>query len=90
MFAFGFGPGSQLDLFEVNQAGDVFALPLLSFFGGQANPTLISTDMVLTELQLVDGNLLGFLLSSDYQSYLMELLDFSNPYVFAAIEKAAL
>jgi hypothetical protein len=86
--AFGFGPSLQLDIFEVDQAGQVFAIPLLSFFSGATHPTFIHTDVVMANMQLLNGDLVGYLLGNNNQSYLVELLDFSNPYVFHALESA--
>jgi probable HAF family extracellular repeat protein len=86
LFAFGFSPDSQLDLFEVDQAGQVFALPLLSFFGGHASPILLNTEVAVTSLQLLDGKLVGFLVGGNSQTYLMELLAFDSPYLIRAIE----
>jgi hypothetical protein len=48
MFALGFGPGLQVDVFEVDRAGQVFALPLLDFFGGHDHLQFISSSPNIT------------------------------------------
>jgi hypothetical protein len=48
MFALGFGPGLQVDVFEVDRTGQVFALPLLDFFGGHDPLQFISSSPNIT------------------------------------------
>jgi hypothetical protein len=78
LFGFGFGPGGQLDLFEVDQKGQVFALAF-SFSNFEnpdpANAQFLNTDMVMQNMTVTNAGgfpaLTGSLVGSDHQSMLM-------------------
>jgi hypothetical protein len=74
----------------VDQAGQAFALPLLSLFGGPSHPTYLASDLVLENVALVNGDIVGSLVGGQGQTYLMELLSFNSPYIFHALEEAML
>jgi hypothetical protein len=82
LFAFGFGP-TGLDLFEINGAGDVFAVP---FMGGGA-PILINTALHLPVAALENGQLLALLTSSSGQNFVIDLV---NPFAVLPEVLAAL
>jgi hypothetical protein len=72
-FAFGFGP-TGLDLFEIDQAGDIFAVP---FMGGGA-PIFLSTALQLPLAVFQKGQFLAFLTGANGQNF---LIDITNPFV---------
>jgi hypothetical protein len=90
LLGFGFDLGWQLDVFEVDQAGQVFAVPLLSFFEGTTHPTFLNNDVVLSNTQLFEGSLVSFLHGSNGQPYLMDLLTANTTYLTEAMADAAL
>jgi probable HAF family extracellular repeat protein len=90
LLGFGFTPGWQPDVFEVDQAGQVFAMPLLSFFEGTARPTFVNNDVALSNTQLFEGGLVSFLHGSNGQPYLMDLLTANTTYLAEAMADAAL
>jgi probable HAF family extracellular repeat protein len=90
LLGLGFAPGWQPDVFEVDQAGQVFAVPLLSFFEGTAHPTFVNNDVALSNTQLFEGSLVSFLHGSNGQPYLMDLLTTNTTYLAEAIADAAL
>jgi hypothetical protein len=78
LFGFGFGPNSQLDLFELDQKGQVFALAfsLANLVGpNAAGAQLVNTDLVLQDVAVTDAGgfpaLLGGLVGSNHQSMLL-------------------
>lgn len=73
LFAFGFGP-TGIDLFEVDNAGDIFAVP---FLGGGA-PLFVNTALQLPLLLLENGQLLGLLAGANGQDF---VVDFLNPFL---------
>jgi hypothetical protein len=83
VFGLGFGPGLQLDAFEVDAQGQVFAQPFS--FGFIGAPVYINSDMFLSGVSIQDNAMLSFLTGADDQRYLVALLNFSNPYVFDAL-----
>ncbi len=83
VFGIGFGPGLQLDVFEVDAQGQVFALPFS--FGFLGAPVYLNSDMFLSEVLIQDNAMLTFLTGADNQKYPLALLNFSNPYVFDAL-----
>ncbi len=88
LFALGFGPGSQLDLFEVDQSGQVFAVPMLNLFGGHTSPVFVNTGLVMGFVIPSANGVIGTLVSNDGQSYLAEIINLSNPAVLTAVENA--
>ncbi|HEY7312612.1 MAG TPA: right-handed parallel beta-helix repeat-containing protein [Gemmataceae bacterium] len=72
-FAFGFGP-TGIDLFEVDGAGDIFALP---FMGGGA-PIFLNTALHLPLALLQNGQLLALLSGANGQNF---VIDIFNPFV---------
>jgi hypothetical protein len=87
LFGFGFGLAFQLDLFEVDSQGEVFAVPF-SFGGAAGTPTFLSPDVVFANLQLMNGALVGDLTSAANPMFLMEVLSFNDPFVFQALLEA--
>jgi hypothetical protein len=90
LLGLGFAPGWQLDVFEVDQAGQVFAVPWLSFFEGTAQPSFVNSDVVLSNTQLFDGSLVSFLHGSNGQPYVMDVLATNTTYLAEAMADAAL
>jgi hypothetical protein len=90
LVGFGFAPGWQPDVFEVDQAGQVFAVPLLSFFEGMAHPTFVNNDVALSNTQLFEDSLVSFLHGSNGQPYLMDVLTANTTYLTEAMADAAL
>jgi hypothetical protein len=84
MFAWGFGPGMQIDIFEVDQTGQVFGLPVQNIFGGKGATTFINSNVAISDLTLQDQGALGLLLGANNQPYLMDLFNASDPHVFDA------
>ena len=84
LFAFGFGP-TGIDLFEVDSAGDIFAVP---FMGGGA-PLFLNTALHLPIAVLSNGQLLAQLAGRNGQDYLIDIINPFNPLigpvVFAAL-----
>ena len=84
LFAFGFGP-TGIDLFEVDSAGDIFAVP---FMGGGA-PLFLNTTLHLPIVVLADGRLLALLTGSNGQDYVIDIVNpfdtFIEPAVLAAL-----
>jgi probable HAF family extracellular repeat protein len=78
LFAFGFGPGMQLDLFEVDQKGQVFALAF-NFANFEnpsaANAQFVDTDMAFQSMTVTEAGgypaLMGSLMTSDNHPLLM-------------------
>jgi hypothetical protein len=83
VFGLGFGPGSQLDAFEVDAQGQVFVQAFS--FGLVGTPVYIDSDMFLSDVSIQDNAMLTFLTGADNQRYPLALLNFSNPYVFEAL-----
>ncbi|HWG43169.1 MAG TPA: right-handed parallel beta-helix repeat-containing protein [Gemmataceae bacterium] len=82
-FGLGFGPGFQLEIFDVDSQGQVFVQTLATLFRG--NPTFVNTDLVFSNLHLLDGAVVGFLQAQDHSQDIMEVLNIANPFVFNAI-----
>ncbi|HTU93929.1 MAG TPA: choice-of-anchor Q domain-containing protein [Gemmataceae bacterium] len=84
LFAFGFGP-TGIDLFEVDSAGDIFAVP---FMGG-GTPLFLNTSLHLPIAVLANGQLLALLAASNGQDDLIDIVNpfntFIEPAVFAAL-----
>ncbi len=87
LFGLGFSPGFQLDLFEVDSAGEVFAVPF-GFLGATGTPTFLSPDVVFANLQLIDGVVVGDLASAANPMPFLAVLNFNNPFVFQALLEA--
>ncbi len=86
LFGFGFGP-SGLDVFEVDSQGDVFAQGF-GISGLSGAPLFVASDAVFTNLSLRSGALVADLVSGSGQPFLMEMLNFSDPFVFRALLNA--
>ncbi len=86
LFGFGFGP-TGLDLFEVDGRGDVFA-QAFGFGGMSGPPQLIATDAVFRNLALMNGAIVADLVGGGGQSFLLEVLNFSDPFVFHGLLNA--
>ena len=83
-FGFGFGSGFQLEVLEVDAQGQVFAQVLgANFFGG--TPTFVNSDVIFSNVQLLNGLIVGLLQNQGNQTMLVEVLNFINPFVFNAI-----
>jgi hypothetical protein len=89
LFGFGFGPGFQPDLFAVDSAGEVFAVPL-GFLGATGPPTFLSSDVVFANVHLVNGVIVDDLASSADPTFVMAVVSFNNPFVFQALLQAIL
>ena len=80
LFAFGFGP-TGIDLFEVDGAGDIFAVPL---FGG-GTPLFLNTTLQLPIAVLADGQLLALLAGSNGQDYIIDIVNPFNTFIEPAV-----
>jgi hypothetical protein len=69
LFAFGIGPGFQLEAFEVDKAGQVFALPLMAAFGGGGPPTYVNASPMFFDIEAGDTTV-GYMVNSNNQAYL--------------------
>jgi hypothetical protein len=72
-FAFGFGP-TGIDLFEVDRAGDIFAVP---FMGGGA-PIFLSTALQIPLAVLQNGQFLALLAGPNGQNFVIDII---NPFL---------
>jgi hypothetical protein len=80
LFAFGLGP-TGIDLFEIDSAGDIFAV---SLSGGA--PIFVNTMLHLPLAAVQDGRLLALLAGTNGQNYVIDII---NPFV-AGVEAAVL
>lgn len=80
LFGFGLGP-TGIDLFEVDSAGDIFALPLM---GG--SPIFVNSALHLPEVVLQKGQLLALLAGANGQEFVVDII---NPFL-ASVEAAVL
>jgi hypothetical protein len=80
LFAFGLGP-TGIDLFEVDQAGDIFALPL-----GGGSPIFLNSALHLPVAVLQKGQLLAMLAGSNGQEFVIDII---NPFL-TSVEAAVL
>jgi hypothetical protein len=55
-FAVGIGPGMQIDFFEVDRAGQVFAQPVMNLFGHFGDTVFINSHVVIPNLIPQDGS----------------------------------
>jgi len=76
LFAFGFGP-TGIDLFEVDSAGDIFAVP---FMGG-GGPLFLNTTLQLPIAVAADGQLLALLAGSNGQDFIIDIINPFNPFI---------
>jgi hypothetical protein len=83
VFAFGFSLGFSLDFFEVDSQGNVFT-QAFSFFGPMGTPVFINS-MVQVALTTQNGMLLALLDGMNSQVFLIDILNFLNPFVFPAV-----
>jgi len=72
-FAFGFGP-TGIDLFEIDSAGDIFAVP---FMGGGA-PVFLNTALHLPLAMLQNNQLLALLTAANGQNFVIDIM---NPFL---------
>jgi hypothetical protein len=79
LFAIGFGP-TGIDLFEVDRAGDIFAVSLTG--GG---PIFLNTGLHLPTVVLQDGRLLALLAGANGQDYVIDIIDPFLPSIEAAV-----
>ncbi len=79
LFAFGLGP-TGIDLFEVDQAGDIFALPL-----GGGSPIFLNSALHLQVAVLQKGQLLAVLAGSNGQEFVIDIINPFLPSVEAAV-----
>ncbi len=86
LFGFGFGP-TGLDLFEVDGKGDVFAQGF-SFAGVTGAPLFLAADTVFTNLALQNNAIVADLIGGNGQMFLMEVLNFTDPFVFQGLLNA--
>ena len=80
LFAFGFGP-TGIDLFEVDSAGDIFAVP---FMGGGA-PLFLNTSLQLPIAVVGNGQLLALLEGSNGQDYIIDIVNPFNTFIEPAV-----
>lgn len=80
LFGFGFGP-TGLDLFEIDGKGDVFAQSF-TFAGTTGAPQFVAADAVFSNLSLMNGAIVADLVGGNGQPFLMEVLNFSDLFVF--------
>jgi hypothetical protein len=88
LFGFGFGP-TGIDLFEVDAQGEVFA-ETYGFGGANGAPQFVAADAVFSNLSLMNGAIVGDIHGSNGQPFLMEVLNFSDPFVFQGLVNAIL
>lgn len=88
LFGFGFGP-TGIDLFEVDTKGEVFA-ETFGFGGPNGAPQFVAADAVFSNLSLMNGTIVGDVLGSNGHPFLMEVLSFSDPFVFQGLLNAVL
>ncbi len=86
LFGFGFGP-TGLDVFEIDGKGDVFAQGF-GFGGISGSPQFIAADAVFRNLALMKGAIVADLVGGNGQSFLMEVLNFSDSFVFQGLLNA--
>ncbi len=86
LFGFGFGP-TGLDVFEIDGQGDVFA-QAFGFGGISGSPQWIAADAVFRNLTLMNGAIVADLGGGNGQSFLMEVLNFSDSFVFQGLLNA--
>ncbi len=83
LFAFGFGP-TGIDLFDVDSAGEVFALP----FMGDGTPLFLNNTLHLPLTIVTNGRLLALLAGSNGQDYLIDIINPFNPLIGPAVLSA--
>ncbi len=83
-FGVGFGPGFQLERFEIDSQGQVFAQPFGALLTGNSL-TFVASDLIFTAMHNANGSLLGLLQEQGGQLDLMEVLNLVNPFVFNAL-----
>jgi len=83
-FGFGFGPGFQLDVFDVDAQGQVFAQAIgAAGFGG--TPFFLNSDLIFSNLKLLNGLLYGSVQNQGNANNLLEIVNFSNAFVLDAL-----
>jgi hypothetical protein len=88
VFAFGFTPNFQLVFFDVDTVGDVFYQAFS--FTSLGSAVFVNTKPVFSNLFNNNGAIAGFVISSTNQPYIMEILSYTNPYVFNGLVAAIL
>ena len=83
LFAFGLGP-TGIDLFEIDSAGDVFAVP---FMGGGA-PIFLNTALHLPLAVLQNGQLLALLTGANGQNFVIDIINPFLPLIEPAVVAA--
>jgi hypothetical protein len=86
LFGFGFGP-TGIDLFEIDGKGEVFA-QAFGFGGANGSPQFVAADAVFRNLALMNGAIVGDVLGGSGQPFLMEVLNFNDPFVFQGLLNA--
>jgi parallel beta-helix repeat protein len=79
LFAFGLGP-TGIDLFEIDSAGDIFAV---SLSGGA--PIFVNTMLQLQLATLQNGRILALLTGSNGQSFIIDIINPFLPSVMSAV-----
>lgn len=83
-FGLGFGPGFQLEVLDVDAQGQVFAQSLgTNLLGG--TPIFVNSDVIFSNVQLLNDSIIGLLLNQSNQTILAEVVNIVNPFVFNAI-----
>jgi hypothetical protein len=83
-FGFGIGAGLQLEIFDVDTYGQVFAQSVTAFvFGG--DPLFVNRDLIFSDLQWANGSLVGLLQYQGTGQGLVDVLNFGNTFVFDAV-----
>ncbi len=82
LFAFGLGP-TGIDLFEIDSAGDIFAV---SLSGG--TPIFLNTVLHLSLATIQNGRLLALLTGSNGQSFVIDIINPFLPSVMSAVLSA--
>ncbi|HTU91918.1 MAG TPA: choice-of-anchor Q domain-containing protein, partial [Gemmataceae bacterium] len=80
LFAYGLGP-TGIDLFEVDSAGDVFAVP----FTGGGGPIFLNSAVHLAEAVVQNGQLLALLEGANGQDFVIDIFNPFVPLVEAAV-----
>ncbi len=83
-FGLGFGPGLQLEIFDVDSQGQVFEQPLGTFLTG-GSLTFVASDLIFSNVQNVNGSLLGLLQEQSGQLAFVKVMNLVNPFVFNAV-----
>lgn len=87
-FAVGFGPGMQLDIFETDQAGQVFAQSVMNLFGEHGPTTFINSKVAITSAMPTPLGPVVSLSGPNNQPLPAIVTDPSDPYVSGPLMSA--